>query len=136
MNAAIAKAAAVTFLALFVPAVALAQSIPERAISTTMEYTRCLPVSVGKQWENSPELDPDIAIQIALDDCSNEERVLYVLLSEMGLVQRDTEAVLASIKFDFRHSVCLMLNDPGYLRRFKAKPHPKCVEAQKRPLSK
>jgi hypothetical protein len=85
MNAAIAKAAAVTFLALFVPAVALAQSIPERAISTTMEYTRCLPASVGQQWENSAQLDPDIAAANALKTCLKEERAVYVLLSEMGL---------------------------------------------------
>lgn len=134
-NLAIVKAITVTFLTSFSSFVAIAQSLPERVIPTVMKYTHCLPVSVGKQWENSPELDPDIAIRIAFEDCSNEERVLYVLLSEIGLAQRDTEAALASIKFDFRHRVCAMLNDPGYLRRFKAKPHPKCVEAQNR-LSK
>lgn len=136
MNLATSKAIAVTFLTSFSPFVAIAQSVPDRAIPTLMKYTQCLPVSVGKQWENSPELDPEIAVSTALEDCSNEERVLYVFLSEMGLAQRDTEAFLASIKFDFRHRICVMLSDPGYLRRFKAKPHPKCVEAQNEQLSK
>jgi hypothetical protein len=136
MNAAIVKVAAVTFLTSFVPLGALAQSIPERAIPTMMEYTRCLPASVGQHWNNSPQLDPDTAAEGALQACLKEERALYVLLSEIGLAQRDTEAALATIKFDFRHLVCVILNDPGYLQSFKAKPHPKCVEVQNRPHSK
>jgi hypothetical protein len=52
-----------------------------------MEYTRCLPVSVGQQWENSAQLDPDIAAANALNACLKEERAVYVLLSEMGFAQ-------------------------------------------------